>query len=191
MLRGFEPIVNLPKLQLSGNRRELSSMFLFGVSYAVASLSCTIGVFIAVTSTTLTNSSFGRGRRHLRRLRPRDGSDTGGAHDRGGAGQAGSRGRFRSLLPHIHTISGVLLILAGIFVTYYAWVEVQELNGEGSSAIVDRTRDIQSSLQRWAEQQGAARLLLAAVIIIGAAVAISVLLRRNRSARSERATPRS
>ena len=68
--------------------------------------------------------------------------------------------RFRSLLPYIHTISGVLLILAGIFVAYYAWVEIQELEGNGSSAVVDWARDIQSSLQRWAESQGAGRLLV-------------------------------
>ena len=34
------------------------SMFLFGVSYAVASLSCTIGPFLAVTSTTFRNENY-------------------------------------------------------------------------------------------------------------------------------------
>jgi ABC-type nickel/cobalt efflux system permease component RcnA len=90
--------------------------------------------------------------------------------------------RFRSLLPYMHTISGVLLILAGIFVAYYAWVEVQELAGNGSSPVVDWARDIQSSLQRFAEAQGAVRLLIGALIIIGGAVAISLVLRRHRAA---------
>jgi len=72
----------------------------------------------------------------------------------------------------------VLLILAGAFVTYYAWVEVQELNGNGSSTVVSWARDVQSSLQRWAEQQGAGRLALGAVVVIGIAVLLSLVIRK-------------
>ena len=180
MLRGFEPIINLPKLQLSERRRELSSMFLYGVSYAIASLSCTIGVFIAVTSTTLTNSSFLEGVATFVAYGLGMGATLAVLTIAVALAKQGLVTRFRKLLPHMHTISGVLLILAGAFVTYYAWVEVQELNGTGSSAVVDWVRDIQSSLQRWAEAQGAARLALGAAILIGGAVAISVILRRSR-----------
>src|SRR4051794_13350493 len=47
MLRGYQPTVRLPKLSKGTSNRELPSMFLFGVSYAISSLSCTIGLFIA------------------------------------------------------------------------------------------------------------------------------------------------
>jgi cytochrome c biogenesis protein CcdA len=182
MLRGFEPIVNLPKLQLSERRRELSSMFLYGVSYAIASLSCTIGVFIAVTSTTLTDSSFAEGVATFVAYGLGMGATLAVLTIAVALAKQGIVARFRRLLPHIHTISGVLLVLAGIFVSYYAWVEIQELEGNGSSAVVDRARDIQSSLQRWAESQGAGRLLVAAAVLTGGAVAISVVLRRHRAA---------
>ena len=43
MLTGRQLIVNIPKLQRGGADGTLVSMYLFGVSYAVASLSCTIG----------------------------------------------------------------------------------------------------------------------------------------------------
>jgi cytochrome c-type biogenesis protein len=180
MLRGFEPIINLPKLQLSERKRELSSMFLYGVSYAIASLSCTIGVFIAVTSTTLTNSSFAEGVATFVAYGLGMGATLAILTIAVALAKQGLVARFRRLLPYMHTISGVLLIVAGIFVTYYAWVEVQELNGSGSSALVDWVRDIQSSLQRWAEAQGAARLAIGAAILIGGAVAISAILRRSR-----------
>ncbi len=181
MLRGFEPVINLPKLQLSERRRQLSSMFLYGVSYAIASLSCTIGVFIAVTSTTLTESSFLGGVSTFVAYGLGMGATLAVLTIAVALAKQGLVARFRKLLPHMHTISGVLLILAGLFVAYYAWVEVQELNGTGSSAVVDWVRDIQSALQRWAEDLGAARLALAALVIIGGAVAISVILRRHRS----------
>ena len=42
MLRGFEPVVSLPKLQRGGRTRSGQSMFVFGVSYALASISCSL-----------------------------------------------------------------------------------------------------------------------------------------------------
>ncbi|MEZ5239600.1 MAG: cytochrome c biogenesis CcdA family protein [Microthrixaceae bacterium] len=182
MLRGFEPTINLPKLQLSDRRRELSSMFLYGVSYAIASLSCTIGVFIAVTSTTLTNSSFLEGVATFLAYGLGMGTTLAVLTIAVALAKAGLVARFRSLLPRMNTISGVLLILAGAFVAYYAWVEIQELAGNGSSGVVSWVRDLQSSLQGWAEQMGAVRLLVGAAVLIGAALAISLAVRNaNRS----------
>ncbi|MCB0951637.1 MAG: cytochrome c biogenesis CcdA family protein [Microthrixaceae bacterium] len=180
MLRGFEPVVNIPKLQLSEKRREFASMFLYGVSYAIASLSCTIGVFLAVTSTTLTNSGFLQGVSTFVAYGLGMGATLAVLTLAVALAKQGLVTRFRKLLPYMGRVSGVLLVLAGVFVAYYAYVEIQELNGNGSSGLVQWVRDIQSSLQRWAEQMGAVRLLLGAALIIGAAVITSVLLRSNR-----------
>lgn len=49
MVKGFEPVFSLPKV-----RGRSGSTFLFGVSYAVASLSCTLPVFLVVVAGTLT-----------------------------------------------------------------------------------------------------------------------------------------
>src|SRR3546814_6399002 len=38
MVRGYEPVVRLPKLERGGKDRSGQSMFVFGVSYAVASI---------------------------------------------------------------------------------------------------------------------------------------------------------
>lgn len=180
MLRGFEPTINLPKLQLSDRRRQLSSMFLYGVSYAIASLSCTIGVFIAVTSTTLTDSSYLEGVATFVAYGLGMGTTLAVLTIAVALAKAGLVARFRSLLPKMNAISGVLLILAGAFVAYYAYVEIQELSGNGSSGLVSRVREIQSSLQRWAEQMGAVRLLVAALVIIGGALVISYAVRGSR-----------
>jgi cytochrome c biogenesis protein CcdA len=47
LLLGRQLMISIPKLQKGGQDGTLPSMFLFGVSYAVASLSCTIGPFRA------------------------------------------------------------------------------------------------------------------------------------------------
>src|SRR3546814_17980746 len=45
MVRGYEPVVRLPKLERGGKDRSGQSMFVFGVSYAVASISCALPLF--------------------------------------------------------------------------------------------------------------------------------------------------
>ncbi|MGQ0826697.1 MAG: cytochrome c biogenesis CcdA family protein [Actinomycetota bacterium] len=58
MLCGFHLTVALPRLERGGRRRTLASMFVFGISYAVASLGCTLPVFLSVVSGTVARSTF-------------------------------------------------------------------------------------------------------------------------------------
>ena len=190
MLRGFEPVVRLPKVQLSGEGRELTSMFLYGVSYAVASLSCTIGVFISVVSTTLAGEhaltsvvtflayALGMG-------------VTLAVLTLGVAlARQGIVHTFRRVLPYMNRISGALMVVAGLFVAYYAWVEVGELSSGRTSAVVTWSRDVQSAVQRWTERMGAGRLALAGLVVLGAAVAVSLVVRGSRTPPpDERAAP--
>ncbi len=178
MLAGFEPTLRLPKLQLSRTGRELGSMFLYGVSYAVASLSCTIGVFIAVVSVSLEGSSFLSSVATFVAYGLGMGMTLSILTIAVALARSGIVTTFRRVLPYVNRISGVLLILAGLFVAYYAWVEIQELNSGSSSRVVQWSRDLQSSLQRWAEGVGAARLAIGATIIIAAAVLVTLVARR-------------
>ncbi|MGH9053267.1 MAG: cytochrome c biogenesis CcdA family protein [Acidimicrobiia bacterium] len=54
MLAGYQPVARLPKVR--GGAR--SSAFLFGVAYAVASLSCTLPIFLTVVAGTITQVDF-------------------------------------------------------------------------------------------------------------------------------------
>jgi cytochrome c-type biogenesis protein len=58
MLGGFRLRVSLPQVRHGETTRRLRSIFVFGVSYAVASLSCTLPVFLTVVSDTVTRSNF-------------------------------------------------------------------------------------------------------------------------------------
>ncbi len=178
MLRGFEPVLRLPKVNLTRSGRELSSMFLYGVSYAVASLSCTIGVFISIVSTTLERSNFASSVATFLAYGLGMGMTLSILTIAVALARSGIIGTFRKVLPYVNTISGVLLILAGAFVSYYAWVEIQELNSGQSSRVVEWSRDVQSALQRWVERVGGGRLAVAAGIIIVAAVVITLVARK-------------
>ena len=58
MLFGYELTVSLPKAKRAGKGKGLRSVFGFGLSYGVASLLCTLPVFLSVVATQLTASSF-------------------------------------------------------------------------------------------------------------------------------------
>ncbi|MHB1138072.1 MAG: cytochrome c biogenesis CcdA family protein [Microthrixaceae bacterium] len=184
MIRGFEPVLRLPKLQLSSNGRQLSSMFLYGISYAIASLSCTIPIFIGIVSTTLEHTSFAAGLATFVAYGLGMGMTLAILTLAVALARSGIVRTFRRLLPHINTISGVFLIVAGLFVSYYAAVEIRELRSGGSTAVVKGARDIQSAMQRWVERVGGDRLALAATIVLVAAVAISWVWRSGRNGRS-------
>lgn len=177
MLRGFEPAVSLPKLQLNSNRRELGSMFLYGISYAVASLSCTIPIFVAIVSTTLRQESFVAGVATFLAYGLGMGMTLAVLTIAVALARSGIVRTFRRVLPYMNKISGGFLIVAGTFVSYYAWVSIQELRSGRGSALVDWTYDVQNSVTAWVEQVGGGRLAAGAAIIIVAAVAITWVAR--------------
>jgi len=157
-------------------------MFLFGISYAVASLSCTIPVFLIVVT-----GAFAQGE-------PFEGLVVFAAYAAGMAivlialtvalalARQGLVTRLRRLLPYITRISGGLLVLAGIFLTYYGWWERQVLSrdavalSEGSAA--DRPAELalefQQAAVQWVDGVGPIRLGL---ILLGAVVAVVVVVR--------------
>jgi cytochrome c-type biogenesis protein len=57
MLLGYEPVVNLPKTGRARSGRRYSAVFVFGLSYAVASLSCTLPIFLAVVAGSIPRTN--------------------------------------------------------------------------------------------------------------------------------------
>ncbi len=61
MLAGHRFKLALPRLDRGGDSRRFGSMVLFGVSYAVASLSCTLPVFLVVVAGTTERANLASG----------------------------------------------------------------------------------------------------------------------------------
>lgn len=62
MIAGYKPSLEFRRGRRSRSpKRGLRSMFVFGISYAIASLSCTLPVFLAVVAGTITSSNFASG----------------------------------------------------------------------------------------------------------------------------------
>lgn len=154
MFAGFQPLVKIPKLNKGGGSRSISSMFVFGVSYAIASLTCTIGIFLSAIGTSTGGTSFGE----------RLGSFISYGIGMGllatvltlavGFGKKGIVGRFRQLLPKINLVSAAILIVVGIYVALYGiWSEqVLDFTSEPTpwiNSIVTTAEGWQASLATW------------------------------------------
>ncbi len=152
MLRGFQLVIKIPKLEKGTDSATLSSMFLFGVSYALASLSCTIGLFLTAVSASQASTGGFSGR-------------LGGFISYGlgmgllasvltlavAFGKRGLVNRVRSILPKINLISAVLLLIVGPYMIAYGIWELQVLNDPASvtpflDSIIGGALDFQSWL---------------------------------------------
>lgn len=182
MLFGFEPVVRLPKLKVGKGGQEAWSTFLFGISYAVASLSCTIPIFTTVLSTTFSESFttgvstfvvFGLGMGSLVTL-----LTFAVALTREGLVRA-----MRRVAPHFGRISGALLVITGSVVAYYGWAEHQQLNMRTrGTGLATRLQETQSWVGDRIDQIGAVRLGLISLLVVAASAAFAWRVRRRETA---------
>ena len=192
LLTGRELTLKIPKLGRGGQDDGLVSMFVFGVSYAVASLSCTIGPFLAVTSATLSTANLASAVSVFVVYAIGMGVVVTALTVSVALARQGLVTRLRRALPYISRASGALLAIAGAYVAWYGWFEIRVLRGETTSdPIVDRAVAVQGWLQRTLVPD---EPVTAVLWVGGALVALAVvaLVRRRRRAPAggaSRATP--
>lgn len=182
MLFGFEPVVRLPKLDVGKGGQEAWSTFLFGISYAVASLSCTIPIFTTVLSTTFSESftaglrtfiAFGLGMGSLVTL-----LTIAVASAREGLVRA-----LRRVAPHFGRISGALLVVTGSVVAYYGWAEHQQLNLRSSgTGFAEKLQEAQAWAGDRIDQLGAVRIGMISLVVVVACVVVALLVKRRETA---------
>lgn len=186
LLAGRELVLHIPKLNRGGRDGGLASMFLFGVSYAIASLSCTIGPFLAVTSSTFSSGDVASGIGVFVAYALGMGAVVTALTVGVALARAGLAGWLRAALPHVSRFSGALLVVAGAYVAWYGWFEVRTLSGgDGSDPVVDRAVELQSWLQRTLVPDDAVSAMVVITVVL-AAVAALVGWRRHRSVRRSR-----
>jgi cytochrome c-type biogenesis protein len=180
LLTGRELILDIPKFQRGGADGTLLSMFLFGISYAVASLSCTIGPFLAVTTVTFDSESYLSGIAIFAVYGLGMGVIISVLTLAVALAKSGFISRFRALVPKINRIAGILLVIAGAYVAYYGYYEVRLFNGgDAEDPIIDVAIEFQTWLQGFIPSTDEAPwyALGGGVIVVGAWL-LTRLLRR-------------
>lgn len=192
MLLGYELTVGLPKSKRASTDSGLRSVFAFGVSYGVASLSCTLPVFLSVVATQLTTSSFAGG------------VATFVAYGIGmsmmlltvtivmALGRQTIVARLRRSIRYVNRIAGGILVLAGAYIVWF-WTTALA-SGAGALNDSGAFRFFESLSQRATEVFGEHPLLWAlafGTVIVGAVVT-TVWKDRDRTdrANADRSSPR-
>ncbi len=179
MLAGFEPVIGLPKI--GGRRRDRGhrSMFAFGVSYAVASLSCTLPVFLTVVAAQITSASFAAGVVTFVAYGAGMSSLLLGITIVVAIGRQSLLSRLRAAMRYVNRVSGAILLMAGSYIVWFWWTNISggavALSGSGPFRFVENLS------QRALQLVGDRPVLWAAVLaaVIGASGAYARLGGRN------------
>jgi cytochrome c-type biogenesis protein len=176
MLFGWKLPITTPRIDAGGRDRSVGSMFVYGVAYAIASIGCTIPLFLSTLFSTR-----------------RDGVLGGAANVIAyGAGMAllvtaltvtlavANTGLLRVLrggARYVETIMAVFVIVSGLYLLYYFWVV--DVN-EDSDPITGRVERFQGNvLTRLNDNWQTVAVLL--LVIVGAAIAYAVAGRRGEA----------
>jgi cytochrome c biogenesis protein CcdA len=166
--------------------RGLPSMISYGVGYAIASLSCTVGPFLAVTGAGIGGRSVGE------RIGVYVAYAAGFALVVGAlavaVALAGSAliDRMRRILPYVNRIGGAVLILVGLYVGYYGYYEVRLFSGGGSPTdpVIAAAGRLQGAIAGWVHQRGAWPWV---VLLVGLVLAALIWAWSSRRSRADRA----
>jgi cytochrome c biogenesis protein CcdA len=176
MLGGFQLKVALPRLDRAGKDRRFGSMVLFGVSYAIASLSCTLPIFLVVVAGTVERENALSG--FLAFVAYSVGMSVvlmvlslalAFARD-------GMVRRLRSALQYTDRAAGALLVLVGMYLVYYGIHAARSLSDAQSNPI-GIMEDWSTRASSWLED-GGTRLGLAFAALVAVATVWAVLRRR-------------
>lgn len=173
MLFGYRLPINTPKLDAGGRDRTVRSMFVYGIAYAVASIGCTIGLFMATLFGTATREGYLAGVANVVAY---------------GAGMAllitaltvtlsvanvGLLKVLRRGMHYVEMLAGAFVLLSGLYLLWYFWQV--DLNS-GGDPITGAVEEWQTRIQNFLNDHWAT-VAVVMTAIVGAAV-VGVLMRR-------------
>ena len=175
MLAGWKPPLVTPNIS-GGKDRTFKAMFLFGIAYAVASIGCTIGFLTTAIFGSIGANGFASGVISI------------GLYGAGMAllvsaltitlafAQSGLLRVLRGGLQYIERLAAGFIVLTGTYLTWYWYLAISESTTR--SPILQRVESWQSQTATFLQRQGAPKLALVFVVIVG--LALAVVVRRQR-----------
>jgi len=170
----------------------LWSMFGYGVSYAIASLSCTIGPFLAVTAAGLRSGSVLTGAAIYLAYVGGLTLVVGVLALAAATASSAVAERLRRILPFVNRISGALLLLVGLYVGYYGVYELRLFSATRAiapDAVITAAGRLQGALAGWVHEHGAWPWVVLLVVVAIGAVAGYLIQPRRRPHRSRTRMP--
>ena len=164
MLRGYRLPIAAPRLDRGGRSRGVGSMFVYGIAYAVASLGCTIGLFLpslfsarddGLIAATAQVAAYGAGMGLLVTALTVSLA----------VARTGLLGVLRASMQRVEQVAAGFVILSGCYLAYYFWVV--DIGG-GSDPIVEAVDGIQRSVIDALQQRWQVTAVVLAVVVLAA-----------------------
>jgi len=175
MWRGYELNVGFFKVQGGTAGRDTRSVFTFGVSYAVASLSCTLPVFLSVVVGSIASASFVGG--FLTYIAYGAGMSAllMGVTLAVALAKQGVITRLKSMLRHVQRVSSAFLVIAGVYIVWF-WADELSSDAGGQGAAAGVVDGWSASLTNWVQ----ANSTTVGIVLVGvfALVALQLILKR-------------
>ncbi len=182
LLAGRTLRVPLPETSIASGRTGLLGVFSYGITFAVASISCTIGPFLAITGAGVGGSIAERIASYV-------------AYALGMASivailtvaasfaQRSISTGLRSFARYSSRVGGLLMIVAGAYAVWYGRWELRVYAGDFSSdPLVQQGEEIRSTVVDWVRAVGPTSVLVLAVTLVAvAAVQRALHLRTSQS----------
>ncbi len=178
--------VALPQLGGSGPGSGLGSMVGYGITYASASLTCTLGPFLAVTGAALNQSLLGGIATYVAYAAGM-GTTILGISVGAALARDGLSSRLRLLTKFSSRLGGVLMVLAGVYAIWYGRWELRVYSGDLKT---DPVVELGESVRLWfvtrIDQIGASRLAFVVLGLIVASILSSRLTWREAGGETNR-----
>jgi len=168
MLAGWKPRIVTPNIA-TGKTRTFGSMFLFGIAYAVASIGCTIGFLTSVILGSINVHGFFSGILSIVLYGLGMGAIVTALTVSLAFAKGGLLRLLRSGMRYLDRVSAVLVLLTGLYLTWYWYAAIAERD---YGSFVGRVESWQSDLTTFLQRQGAWKLALVfgAVIMVAGVV---------------------
>lgn len=180
MLLGHRLPFTTPKLDTGSKDRSVWSMFVFGVAYAVASIGCTIPAFTAIVLGTISTDGFGKGLVAIVMYGAAMALVVTALTVSLALAQGGMLRILRTGMRYVETASAVVMIVAGLYLTWYWWNDIRKNYGD---SVTGEVVGWQESLSSWVADNQTGLVVVFAVVIAGA-VAYLVASSARRAGRS-------
>jgi cytochrome c-type biogenesis protein len=174
MLAGRQLSVRLPRPQRGAPTARLWSLFGYGVAYAITSLSCTLGPFLAVTGVTFRSGSIIGGIAAYLAYAVGMALLVGVVATATALAAAPLTTRLRRWLPYFGRAGGVLLGLTGAYVVYYGVYELRLNFGSGNAddPIIGAAVRIPQVVSAWVATAGALPIVIVLAVLVGISAAL-------------------
>jgi cytochrome c-type biogenesis protein len=173
MLSGWKPRVVTPTIA-AGKSRTFSSMFLFGVAYAIASIGCTIGFLTSVILGSINVHGFTSGIISIALYGLGMGAIVTALTVSLAFAKGGLLRVMRNGMRHLDRVSAVFVLLTGLYLSWYWYAAISERD---YGSVVGRMEHWQSNVATFLQRQGAWKLALA----FGSVIGLAALLIRSTS----------